>query len=69
MSAGQPDFLWANQKRWLHFVEHGYDPETGWKPETLDAEQALRLYKFIEREYGTNAAGMFSGGKYAADSV
>jgi hypothetical protein len=59
INAGLPDFLWAERLRWLHFVEHGYDHQTGWKPEMLAPVQLEALRKFIEREYGTNATQHF----------
>jgi len=56
INIGLPDFLWESQKRWYHFVEHGYDHLARWKPEMMTAAQRESLIRFIEREHGPRNA-------------
>ena len=51
---GIPPFLTDDEFRWLRFVEHGYDGETGWSPKLLTAAASAKLAEFIRREHPDN---------------
>lgn len=52
LAAGVPDWIFADEMRWLGLLEHGYDHESGWSPTMLDLDKAGNLHAFIHREYG-----------------
>ena len=51
-AAGLPDWEYADEMRWLHFLEEGgLDWETGWRVEMLSPQQAERFGSFILRAF------------------
>jgi len=50
-----PDFVFTDQARWLRFVGHGIDGETGWQPKVLPAARLQQLKHFLAREYPTTS--------------
>lgn len=52
LDAGVPDWILADEMRWLRFLEEGCDYESGWWPTMLDRDHAKNLHMFIQREYG-----------------
>jgi hypothetical protein len=39
--------LQRDHRRWTYFLEHGYDHDSGWKPELLPAEQRKLLLAYL----------------------
>jgi hypothetical protein len=53
VSIGLPDWLYACERRWTHFLqEGGIDWESRWSVELLSHEQARHLREFVVSEYG-----------------
>jgi hypothetical protein len=44
--------LLERDNRWVHFLEHGWDPDSGFKVEDLTPAQGEALEAFLVREYG-----------------
>ena len=52
-SAGLPDWVYADELRWVRFLEEGgLDWESGWRVEMLSAPQAQSFQSFVLQEYG-----------------
>jgi hypothetical protein len=53
VAAGLPSWVYAEELRWIRFLEEGgTDWESGWQVELLFPQQAERFRRFILQEYG-----------------
>jgi hypothetical protein len=52
LGAGVPDWVLADELRWLRFLQERYDHESGWAPKMLDLDKARNLHTLIRREFG-----------------
>ena len=49
-----PEFVFADEPRWLRFVEHdGWDQESGWSITMLSPDQASALHDLLTSEHGS----------------
>jgi hypothetical protein len=48
LGLGLPGDLLRAPRRWTYFLEHGYDHESGWKPDLLPAGQRRLLAAYLK---------------------
>ncbi|MBY0233286.1 MAG: hypothetical protein K2W96_28735 [Gemmataceae bacterium] len=52
---GIPSPIAASDRRWVHALLHGYDPETGWQATWLSPQQAGMLLPALEADPDADA--------------
>ena len=52
LRCGVSPSLLEEENRWSHFLEHGWDPDSGFKLEDLSPAEGEALEAFLVREYG-----------------
>ena len=56
---GLPDIITRDRKRFLHFIEHGYDPDARhFSPNLMTPAEAAELAAFILQHVGEQAASV-----------